>query len=65
MAGGGDCQDHPADGEVVPVVLDAGMLAVLDDYCRRFDITDRGEAINELLMIGLSVSMTEPPHPIP
>ena len=62
MAGGGGCLDQPADMEVVPVALDAGMLEVLDDYCRRFGHAGRGEAINELLMIGLSMSMVEPPR---
>ena len=60
MAGGGDCLDQPQDGEIVPVVLDAGMLEALDAYCRSFGFTDRGEAINELLMVGLSYAMPGP-----
>lgn len=64
MAGGGDCLDQPQDGEVVPVYLDAGMLEALDAYCRSFGVAERGEAINELLMIGLSYSMRslDPPE---
>ena len=60
MAGGGDCQDRSAGGEIVPVELDAGMLEIIDAYCRRSGLSDRGEAINELLMIGLNWSMTDP-----
>ncbi len=63
MAGGGDCLDQPQDGEVVPVFLDAGMLKALDAYCRGFGIAERGQAINELLMIGLSYSMPGPDAP--
>ena len=59
MAGGGGCRKTPRDGETVPVFLDAGMLKALDAYCRRFGIADRGEAINELLMVGLSYSMSD------
>lgn len=59
MAGGGDCLDQPQDGEIVPVELDAGMLEALDAYCRSFGFTDRGEAINELLMVGLSYAMPD------
>ena len=60
MAGGGDCLDHLAGGEIVPVELDAGVLEIIDAYCRRFGLADRGEAINEMLMIGLNCSMTDP-----
>ena len=60
MAGGGDCLAQPQDGAIVPVALDAGMLATLDAYCRRFGLDDRCEAINELLMVGLSWSMRDP-----
>ncbi len=59
MAGGGGCQDQNAGGEIVPVELDAGVLEIIDAYCRRFGMADRSEAINELLMIGLSWSMTD------
>lgn len=54
MAGGADCPDSLKGGEVVPVALDAGMLAAVDSYCDRFGFSGRSEAINELLMIGLS-----------
>lgn len=60
MAGGGNCLNSLKGGDVVPVALDAGMLAVLDSYCLRFGVADRGEAINELLMIGLSYAMPDP-----
>lgn len=63
MAGGGDCQDPLAGTEIVPVELDAGMLEIIDAYCRRFGLSDRGEAINELLMIGLHWSTTDPDQP--
>lgn len=60
MAGGGDCLKQPADGEIVPVALGADMLEIIDAYCRRFGLADRGEAINDLLMVGLSLSMSDP-----
>ena len=63
MAGGGDCLDQPQDGEIVPVELDAGMLEALDAYCRSVGFADRGEAINELLMVGLSFAMSDPDSP--
>ncbi len=47
----------------MPVYLDAGMLEALDAYCRSLGLTERGEAINELLMIGLSYSMRSPDPP--
>jgi hypothetical protein len=59
MAGGDDCQDQSAGGEIVPVELDADVLEIIDAYCLRFGLSDRGEAINELLMIGLNWSMTD------
>lgn len=61
MAGGGDCLDQPQDEEIVPVVLDAGMLETIDAYCRRFGLAGRCEAINDLLMLGLSCSMSARP----
>lgn len=63
MAGGGNCQNLLVDTQTVPVALDSGMLEIIDAYCRRFGLADRGEAINELLMIGLSCSMTDPERP--
>ena len=63
MAGGGDCQDLLTDTQTVPIELNAGMLEIIDAYCRRYGLADRGEAINELLMIGLSCSMTDPERP--
>ena len=63
MAAGGDCLETPQDGEVVPVYLDAGMLKALDAYCRSLGVAERGEAINELLMIGLSYAMPESEPP--
>lgn len=63
MAGGGDCQDRPAGREIVPVELETAVLEIIDAYCRRFGLADRGEAINELLMIGLNGTMTDPDRP--
>ena len=63
MAGGGDCLGRPAGTEIVPVELDAGVLEIIDAYCRRFGLADRGEAINELLMIGLNHSISGPDQP--
>ena len=65
MAGGADCRGSLEGGEVVPVALDAGMLAALDSYCRSVGLADRGEAINELLMIGLSYAVPDPGPPEP
>ena len=61
MADGGDCLDQPQDEEIVSVVLDAGMLETIDAYCRRSGLAGRGEAINELIMLGLSCSMNGSP----
>ena len=63
MADGGDCQDRLASTQIVPVELDAGMLEIIDAYCRRFGLDDRAEAINEFLMIGLNGAISIPDRP--
>lgn len=63
MAGGGGCLDRLVDAQSVPVEFDAGVLEIIDAYCRRFGLSDRSEAINELLMVGLNCSMTDQDRP--
>ena len=43
----------------VVIDLDPCLMRVLDEFCGRFGIADRDEAIGELLMLGLSWSMTD------
>lgn len=43
----------------VIVELDPCLMRVVDEFCGRFGMADRGEAIGELLMLGLSWTMPD------